>query len=70
MLCSLALVARRRGSSDRTRVHHRPVTTAIVPLEINSQVTSRTSPNLIDTLIALATGAAGAYANVDRRVSA
>ena len=41
----------------------------IVPLEGNSQVTSRISPNLIDMLIALAAGAAGAYANVDRRVS-
>ena len=42
----------------------------IVPLEVNSQVTSRISPNLIDMLIALAAGAAGAYANVDKRVSA
>ena len=42
---------------------------AIVPLDVNSQVVSRTSPNLIDMLIALAAGAAGAYANVDRRVS-
>ncbi len=43
---------------------------AIVPLEVNSQVTSRVSPNIVDMLIALAAGAAGAYANVDRRVSA
>ena len=42
----------------------------IVPLEVNSQVTSRISPNMVDMLIALAAGAAGAYANVDRRVSA
>jgi uncharacterized membrane protein len=44
-------------------------TPAIVPLEVNSQVTSRTSPNVVDMLIALAAGAAGAYASVDRRVS-
>jgi uncharacterized hydrophobic protein (TIGR00271 family) len=42
----------------------------IVPLDVNSQVVSRTSPNVVDMLIALAAGAAGAYANVDRRVSA
>ena len=42
---------------------------AIVPLEVNSQVTSRISPNVVDMLIALAAGAAGAYASVDRRVS-
>lgn len=41
----------------------------IVPLAENSQVISRVNPNLIDMLIALAAGAAGAYANVDRRVS-
>ena len=43
---------------------------AIVPLEVNTQVTSRISPNIVDMLIALAAGAAGAYANVDKRVSA
>ena len=41
----------------------------IVPLATNSQITSRVSPNLVDMLIALAAGAAGAYASVDRRVS-
>ena len=41
----------------------------IFPLATNSQITSRVSPNLIDMLIALAAGAAGAYASVDRRVS-
>jgi uncharacterized hydrophobic protein (TIGR00271 family) len=41
----------------------------IVPLAGNSQVTSRVSPNIVDMLIALAAGAAGAYANVDDRVS-
>lgn len=41
----------------------------IVPLAQNSQVTSRVSPNIVDMMIALAAGAAGAYANVDDRVS-
>lgn len=41
----------------------------VVPIESNSQVLSRISPNLIDMMIAIAAGAAGAYANVDRRVS-
>lgn len=41
----------------------------IVPLAQNSQVTSRVSPNIVDMLIALAAGAAGAYANVNDRVS-
>jgi len=44
-------------------------TPAIVPLDVNNQVTSRVSPNVVDMLIALAAGAAGAYATVDRRVS-
>ncbi len=42
----------------------------LVPLTVNSQVTSRVNPTLIDMLIALAAGAAGAYATVDDRVSA
>jgi uncharacterized hydrophobic protein (TIGR00271 family) len=42
----------------------------LIPLESNSQVTSRVSPNIIDMGIALAAGAAGAFANVNRRVSA
>ena len=42
---------------------------SIVPLAANSQVLSRVSPNMIDMMIALAAGAAGAYANVDKRVS-
>lgn len=41
----------------------------IVPLAENSQVTSRVAPNIVDMMIALAAGAAGAYANVDERVS-
>lgn len=42
----------------------------IVPLANNSQVTSRVNPNIIDMGIALAAGAAGAFASVNRRVSA
>lgn len=40
-----------------------------VPIAANSQVISRVSPTLIDMMIALAAGAAGAYAMVDKRVS-
>jgi uncharacterized hydrophobic protein (TIGR00271 family) len=47
--------------------------TAWVPgftdLTTNSQIDSRTSPTLLDLLIAVAAGAAGAYATVDKRVS-
>ena len=42
---------------------------AIGDLTTNSQITSRTEPTLIDMMIALAAGVAGAYATVDRRVS-
>jgi uncharacterized hydrophobic protein (TIGR00271 family) len=42
---------------------------ALVPLSTNSQVTSRVSPTMIDMAIALAAGAAGAYATIDDRVS-
>ena len=44
-------------------------TPQLVPLAVNSQVISRTSPTLVDMMIAVAAGAAGAYATVDRRVS-
>jgi uncharacterized hydrophobic protein (TIGR00271 family) len=42
---------------------------AIGDLTTNSQITSRIEPTLIDLLIGVAAGAAGAYATVDRRVS-
>ena len=42
---------------------------AIVPLNSNSQVTSRVNPNVIDMGIALAAGAAGAFATVNKRVA-
>lgn len=41
----------------------------LIPLSSNSQVLSRVSPTLIDMMIAVAAGAAGAYATVDKRVS-
>jgi len=44
-------------------------TPQLVPLSTNSQILSRVNPTLIDLLIAVAAGAAGAYATVDRRVS-
>ncbi|MEN8041583.1 MAG: TIGR00341 family protein [Actinomycetota bacterium] len=40
-----------------------------VPVATNSQVVSRVSPTLIDMMIAVAAGAAGAFATVDKRVS-
>ena len=42
---------------------------ALVPLGVNSQVQARIQPTIVDLLIALAAGAAGAYATVDKRVS-
>ncbi|MCL1595158.1 MAG: TIGR00341 family protein [Actinomycetia bacterium] len=44
-------------------------TPQIVSLSANSQIQSRISPTLVDMLIAVAAGAAGAYATVDKRVS-
>lgn len=41
----------------------------LVPISSNSQVLSRVSPTMIDMMIAVAAGAAGAYATVDKRVS-
>jgi uncharacterized hydrophobic protein (TIGR00271 family) len=41
----------------------------LVPLEANSQVLSRASPTLLDMAVALAAGAAGAFATTDDRVS-
>jgi uncharacterized hydrophobic protein (TIGR00271 family) len=44
-------------------------TPVLIPLLSNSQVTSRTSPNVIDMAIALAAGAAGAFAIINPRVA-
>ncbi|MCV2395236.1 DUF389 domain-containing protein [Actinotalea sp. M2MS4P-6] len=42
---------------------------SVIAFDSNSQITSRVSPNLLDLLIAVAAGAAGAYATVATRVS-
>jgi uncharacterized hydrophobic protein (TIGR00271 family) len=42
---------------------------ALVPMEVNTQILSRASPTLLDMAVALAAGAAGAYATTDERVS-
>jgi uncharacterized hydrophobic protein (TIGR00271 family) len=44
-------------------------TPQLVPIATNGQILSRTSPTMIDLMIAVAAGAAGAYATVDKRVS-
>jgi uncharacterized hydrophobic protein (TIGR00271 family) len=41
----------------------------LVPIAANSQINARIAPTLIDLLIAVAAGAAGAYATIDSRVS-
>jgi len=41
----------------------------LVSFEANSQIVSRVSPTFVDMLIALAAGAAGAFATVNKRVS-
>ncbi|WP_159449268.1 DUF389 domain-containing protein [Demequina sp. NBRC 110051] len=40
-----------------------------VTFDTNTQIVSRTSPTILDMLIAIAAGAAGAFATVDKRVS-
>jgi uncharacterized hydrophobic protein (TIGR00271 family) len=42
---------------------------ALVPFDSNGQITSRVDPTFIDMLIALAAGAAGAFATVNARVA-
>ncbi len=42
---------------------------AVVPFDTNSQIGSRVDPTLLDMLVAVAAGAAGAFATVDRRVA-
>ena len=42
---------------------------SVVPLDTNSQITSRVNPNILDMGIALAAGAAGAFATVNTRVA-
>lgn len=42
---------------------------ALVPFDANSQIISRVSPTFVDMLIAVAAGAAGAFATVNTRVA-
>jgi len=42
---------------------------AAINFDTNSQIVSRVNPTILDMLIALAAGAAGAFATVDKRVS-
>lgn len=42
----------------------------LIPFDANAQITSRVNPTLVDMLIALAAGAAGAVATVNSRVAA
>ncbi|WP_402461617.1 DUF389 domain-containing protein [Isoptericola aurantiacus] len=41
----------------------------VVPFDSNSQISSRVDPTLLDMLVAVAAGAAGAFATADRRVA-
>lgn len=41
----------------------------LIPVTNNTQILSRISPTVIDMMIAVAAGAAGAYATIDKRVS-
>ena len=66
---SFATVAGGVGVSVATAWIVTAWTPQLVPLAANSQILSRTSPTLVDMMIAVAAGAAGAYATVDRRVS-
>ncbi|BDZ41082.1 hypothetical protein GCM10025865_03810 [Paraoerskovia sediminicola] len=42
---------------------------AVVSFETNSQITSRVDPSVLDMLVAIAAGAAGAFATVNTRVA-
>ncbi len=66
---SFATVAGGVAVSIGTAVIVAAWTPQLIPLASNSQVLSRVSPTLIDMLIAIAAGAAGAYATIDKRVS-
>ncbi len=66
---SLALVAAAAGASIALAWLIAAWLPSVGNLLTNAQVTSRVEPNLIDLCIALAAGAAGAYATVNPRVS-
>jgi len=67
---SLGMIAAGVGASIGLAFVIGAWTPIIVPLATNTQVTSRINPNIVDMGIALAAGAAGAFASVNRRVSA
>jgi len=67
---SLGMIAAGVGASIGLAFIIGAWTPQLIPLTSNYQVISRVSPNIIDMGIALAAGAAGAFANVNKRVSA
>jgi len=67
---SLGMVAAGVGASIALAFIIGAWTPLLTPLTANSQVVSRINPNIIDMGIALAAGAAGAFASVNKRVSA
>ncbi len=69
MFTSLALVALSIAAAIALAWAIASWTPALVPIANNGQIASRVSPTLLDMAIALAAGAAGAYATVDDRVS-
>jgi uncharacterized hydrophobic protein (TIGR00271 family) len=70
MTASLGMIAAGVGASIGLAFVIGAWAPQLIPLATNPQVTSRVSPNIIDMGIALAAGAAGAFANVNKRVSA
>ncbi len=70
MSASLALITAGVGASIGLAFVIGAWAPQLIPLATNSQVTSRVNPNIIDMGIALAAGAAGAFASVNKRVSA
>lgn len=69
LISSLLLVAGGVGAAILLAVVIGKWTPGTIPLEINTQITSRVSPNVIDMAIALAAGAAGAFATINNRVA-
>ncbi len=69
LLSSLTLVLLGAGVSIFLAFAVGRWTPDLIQVETNSQIVSRVSPNLIDMGIALAAGAAGAFASVNRRAA-
>ncbi len=66
---SLLLVAAGVGAAILIAVIIGKWSPSAIPLDINTQVISRTSPNVLDMAIALAAGAAGAFAIINRHLA-